>query len=330
MTKKFFYTILFSLVLSNTLMSQSKINWISFEQMENLQKKEKRPVLIDVYTDWCGYCKLLDKTTYADPNIISYVNHNFYAIKFNAETHDSIIFQGRKYINRGPATSKSTHELATTLMGQKLSYPTIIYLNAETQPTLIIPGYLDVNQTLPYLVFYAEKLNLNASIDDFDKDFKKAFSDEHNDSTHINWISMEEAVALQKNSPKKIFVHLKNSTYVSDRVMSGSALEDADVIKELNNFYCVEIDVLSGDTIHFQNNTYINPAPGKNIHQIAFGLLQNQVAFPSVVIINEQQLVLAPIKQYLTGKHLAALLSYFHKDIYNQKTFADYIKDGFK
>ena len=109
--------------------------------------------------------------------------------------------------------------------------------------------------------------------------------------------------------------------------MSGSSFESAEVINALNNYYCVEIDVLTGDTIRFQNNIFINPTPGKGIHQIAYGLLQNQIGFPSVVIINEDALVLAPIKQYLTEKHLAALLSYFEKKSYLEKTFPDYIKE---
>ena len=317
-------------LFSDTLLAQAKINWLSFQQMEALQKKEKKPVIIDVYTDWCGWCKRLDVTTYADPNIISYVNRNFYAIKFNAETHDSISFQGKKYINRGAIGTRSKHELANVLMGENQSYPTTIYLNNETQPTIVVPGYLDANGILPFLVFHAEQLNTTANINDFDKDFKKAFSNDHNDSTHINWIPMEEAVALQKKNPKKIFVHLKNSSFVSDRVMSASTFEAAGVIKELNNYYCVEIDVLSGDTVFFQNKTFINPAPGKGLHQIAFGLLQNQVGFPSVVIINEQELVLAPIKQYLTEKHLEALLTYFEKDVYLSKSFPDYIKENYK
>jgi len=319
--------LLFCLTTIKYSVAQNKINWLSFEQMEVLQKKEKRPVIIDVYTDWCGWCKRLDATTYADPNIIGYISRNFYAIKFNAESRDSILFQGKTYRNRNPNATRSTHDLATVLMGEKLSYPTTIYLNNESQPTLVVPGYLDVNQTLPFLIYHAEQLNSNSNINDFNNDFKKAFEGKRNDSTKIHWISLDEAVVLQKKNPKKIFVHLKNNAFVSDRVMGGSSFESADVISALNNYYCVEIDVLTGDTIRFQNNTFINPAPGKGIHQIAYGLLQNQIGFPSVVIINEDALVLAPIKQYLTEKHLAALLSYFEKKAYLEKTFPDYIKE---
>jgi len=306
---------------------QNAIRWITFNQMAKMQAIEKRPVLVDVYTDWCGWCKRLDATTYQDPNIVNYINSAFYAVKFNAEGYDTIIFQGKQYLNRGAGAQRSTHELARYLMGSELSYPTTIFLNPESTPTLIVPGYQAPNDMVPFLVYNAEHLNETANVSDFANDFHKAFGPYKNDSTKVNWLSMKQALEMQKRKPKKILVHLKNSNYVSDRVMMNSTFVSQTVIDSLNkNYYCVDFDVLSGDSISFQNRTFINVKPGAEIHQLAYGLMQNQIGFPSMVIINEEQLVIAPIKQYITEKHMTALLHYFSANAFQKMSFNDWTR----
>ncbi|MFZ9955096.1 MAG: DUF255 domain-containing protein [Flavobacteriales bacterium] len=304
--------------------NESTIHWINFNQLDKLQQIQKKPVLVDVYTDWCGWCKQLDITTYADPNIVNYVNSAFYAVKFNAETRDSITYKGKKYYNRGQGT-RSTHELAVYLMGQQLSYPTTIFLNQESTPSLIVPGYQAPNDMAAFLVYNAEQLNETANINDFTTDFKRAFNGKPNDSAHINWLTLDKALEMQKKSPKKILVHLKNNAFVSDRVMSASAFQSQEVIDSLNkNFYCVDFDAMSTDSVFFQNRYFVNSNPGKEYHQLTYGLLQNKLAFPSIVILNEEALVLAPIRQYITEKHLSALLHYFNTNAQTKMPFHEW------
>ena len=330
MKKLFFLFLLFSTTLIAQNNTAPAIKWISFNQLAKMQAIQKRPVLVDVYTDWCGWCKELDRTTYADPNIVNYINSAFYAIKFNAETRDSINYLGKTYYNRGGGP-RSTHELAVYLMGPKLSYPTTIFLNDQSNPNLIVPGYQAPNNMIPFLVYQVEHMVENTNINDFNADFHRAFSQKPNDSTHINWVSLEKAVELQKKQPKKIFVHMKNDDFVSDRVMSASTFQSQVIIDSLNkNFYCVDFNVKSTDTIFFQNKTFINTNPGKELHQLAYGLLQNQIGFPSIVILNEQQLVIAPIRQYITEKHLSALLHYFNTNAYTSIGFAQWVENVYK
>ena len=60
------------------------VNWLTFEQASALAKTKPKKMLIDVYTDWCGWCKKMDATTFANPKIAAYVNQYFYAVKFNS------------------------------------------------------------------------------------------------------------------------------------------------------------------------------------------------------------------------------------------------------
>ena len=75
------------------------INWISIEQASDLYQQNPKPLFIDVYTDWCGWCKRMDASTFQDASIAQYLNSNFYPVKLNAESSDSLRFMGKTYYN---------------------------------------------------------------------------------------------------------------------------------------------------------------------------------------------------------------------------------------
>jgi len=117
-----------------------KINWKTIDEVEQLMKTSPKKVLIDAYTSWCGWCKRMDKNTFQHPEIANYVNDNFYAIKFDAETKETINFKGKEF-NFVPGGRKGHNELAKFLLKGRLSYPTISFLNESLDLINAFPGY---------------------------------------------------------------------------------------------------------------------------------------------------------------------------------------------
>ena len=92
--------LLFTLITGTRLFAQDQaasIKWMSITEAEQLNKANPKKIIVDVYTDWCGWCKRLDATTYKDAGIVKYVNDNFYAVKLNAESKDKIVYQNQEY-----------------------------------------------------------------------------------------------------------------------------------------------------------------------------------------------------------------------------------------
>ena len=154
--------ILFSFILTVALdvysldaFSQDKIQWYSIEQAEKLANQNPKKIFIDVYTDWCGWCKRMDATTYQDPSIIKILNNDFYAVRLNAEQKDNIVFKNKSY--KYVASGRSGYnELAAILLNGQLSYPTTVYLDENLNEIQPIPGYLTVDKLEPILKFLGQ------------------------------------------------------------------------------------------------------------------------------------------------------------------------------
>ena len=118
------------------------IHWLSFEEMQKAQKVKPKKVIIDIYTDWCGWCKRMDKNTFENPAVAQYVNEHFYAVKFNAESKIPVQFNGKEYTN-----PNRYHDLAIFLMNGQAGFPTSVYLDSNLKPlTAPIASYLDAKQ----------------------------------------------------------------------------------------------------------------------------------------------------------------------------------------
>ena len=135
--------------------SQDKIQWYSIEQAEKLANENPKKIFIDVYTDWCGWCKKMDATTYTDPGIVKILNNDFYAVRLDAEQKSDIIFKNKayKYIPNGRS---GYNELAAILLNGQLSYPTTVYLDENLNEIQPIPGYLTVEKLEPILKFLGQ------------------------------------------------------------------------------------------------------------------------------------------------------------------------------
>ncbi len=149
-----------------------KIKWMSFQQALELSKKEKKKIFIDVYTDWCGWCKVMDKNTFSNPVIVKYMNEHFYSVKFNAEMKDTIVFNNYTFVNPNPNSSRSTHQLAASLLNNQLSYPTTVYLDENFNMLTQVPGYLQPSQMEPIMKYFGDNIYPSTKWEDYQKNFK--------------------------------------------------------------------------------------------------------------------------------------------------------------
>lgn len=159
--------LLLTSIVSFTLTSFAQINWIPFEKAMTLSKQDGKPVLVDVYTDWCGWCKRLDATTYQDSAVVAYINEHFHAVKFNAEGPEKISYRDSLYTKTG-----KTHDLAIKLLQGKLSYPTTIFMVEKINMVAPIPGYMTRETIQPYIFYFGEQVyNINNTWESFLKGF---------------------------------------------------------------------------------------------------------------------------------------------------------------
>jgi thioredoxin-related protein len=157
-----------NLVQNNTV---ETVRWYTFEEALKLNKEKPKKIMIDVYTDWCGWCKKMDRETFINPVIVKYLNENFYPVKFNAESKEPIEFDGKKYVNEGTG-SRSSHQFAIALLNGQLSYPSIAYFTEKLVYLGAVPGYKTPDQLevwLNYIV--SEKYFAKITFDDFQKTF---------------------------------------------------------------------------------------------------------------------------------------------------------------
>lgn len=145
------------LAFTVNIISAQKVNWVTLEEAVELQKQNPKKIIVDMYTNWCGPCKLLDKRTFQNADVASYINENFYAVKFNAEGNSEVTFKGRSFSNPNYDPTKeyrrnSAHELSRYFRIQ--AFPTMVFLDENLDVLVPLRGFKTPQQLELYLKMF--------------------------------------------------------------------------------------------------------------------------------------------------------------------------------
>ena len=142
---------LFSLQAQDEETQVDPIKWLTFEEAMTLNEKEPRQIFIDVYTDWCGWCKKMDASTFTEKKVIEFLNSSsYYCVKLNAEQKEDITYNDKVY-RFIPQQKRGYHEVAAMLLDGNLSYPSFVLLAPNLKRLDVVKGYMDKNQLLSRL-----------------------------------------------------------------------------------------------------------------------------------------------------------------------------------
>ena len=149
MTRKHIATLAFALLFFAALPAQAQLKWYTIEEASKA-KIGQRLYFVDFYTDWCGYCKKMDRETFSDPTVQSILQKYYYPVKFNAEGGNTFTWRGQTY---RPATKgrSRVHEFARNVNG----YPTFVLYRADGSPIQNIPGYFKPSEFTIVLWYFA-------------------------------------------------------------------------------------------------------------------------------------------------------------------------------
>lgn len=148
-----------------------KLKWMTLQQAEDSLQKQQRPILIDLYTDWCGWCKQMDKKTYSNKNVSAYVQEKFYAVKVDAESRSDIKWKGKSYkFNR----DYKTNDFAIFLTNGELSYPTTVFIPVGGEPQAI-PGFLTPSEFELLLKYFGEGKFGKVPFEDYRRSFQSSW-----------------------------------------------------------------------------------------------------------------------------------------------------------
>jgi len=153
-----------------------QINWVNWEKAMELSRDQKRKILIDIYTDWCKWCKYMESTTFQQPEIVRYINNNFYPVRFDAEQKKELIYQEKtfKYVRNG---QMGYHELAAEWLRGRLSFPALVFLDEDLNIIQSFTGYKTAIQLEQIASYFASDHYKKTPWSTYQKMYKSILTD---------------------------------------------------------------------------------------------------------------------------------------------------------
>jgi len=137
---------------------KNKITWQTFDKGVELAKKEKKMMVLDIYADWCHWCKVMDKDTYGNPEVVKYAQESLVMAKLNAETDEKFKFKEGNYSGR-----------QLSMMFGVEGFPSTIFLNSEGELITTVSGFIPADRFILMLKYLEGNWYEKMKFDEFVK-----------------------------------------------------------------------------------------------------------------------------------------------------------------
>ena len=321
----FYYMYFFAQNESKANTPTHGVKWESFREVNKLFLEKQKPVLVFIYDAKNDSSQIMLDSVFALEEVANYINVLYYPIKLEVNTTDTLtFFDGNKYAN-----TDGTHDLAKKLSGGETNVPSMVVFSKEAIGT-VYPGFKDRDHIFPILIYYAENTYKTTNYDEFEKYYFKTYPPGRKQimtRVLVKWKSMEEAFELNKKIPKKIFVNIYNNYNISCTMMRLKTYNNPKIANYLNkNFYCVNIDSKSQDTIKIGEKTYINEGASHGYHQLPIAFLNGKMTFPAFLVFDEKFNFLDKKQEYMTPEKFEPIIKFVGSNAYKKQKWGAYLK----
>ena len=151
--KKIVLILLWSCILTQAQTVFAQLKMVQFEQIDSLQKIEKRNIVVFIHTDWCKYCKTMQNTTFKNTELITLLNNKFYFVDFDAEDKRKIVFNEKVFDFKPNGSKTGVHELALQLgtIDKQISYPSLCILNDKYEIIFQFNSFMNAKDLMAVL-----------------------------------------------------------------------------------------------------------------------------------------------------------------------------------
>lgn len=155
----------------SVIKAQESVKWYSIDEAVKLSAESPRILVIDVFTDWCGWCKRMDATTFRDPEVVRMLNTQFYPVKLDAEGKEDITIADKtfKFVDTG--NGRGYHEMAAVVTRGRLQYPTISYVDKQGRLIEASPGYKSAVEFRKYLAYISQEAYKTKTFKEFSESY---------------------------------------------------------------------------------------------------------------------------------------------------------------